>query len=359
MKLLKRILLTGLTLCLLTAAGTAAETVPETQPPYLEAVYPVEILPGSWSPLSAQTPEKQMILELTSDRLYRLSSEGAGIIPSLAAGMPVDVTTEYAGTYGVPRNALRGYAFCVELSELGCWEDGRAITATDWHFTLCTMMQQGALSLNVANKEAYLRGLPQETGEIISLEAAGLDSVSQAMERGYTQFYVDTDRFWGLDAGWQSVADRTRILDEAIPSGGDERYVSGGYLYQKYLSDAGIQSHLQKEFVGIRTEFSDPMTLESVGILCPDTHKLVLILSQPVTPGYLAMELEKILPLRQDLYGPDYATSCETYSAVGPYRVVLVSNSEIRLERNPHFRGTWPFFEADAIRLLTKPDIGT
>ena len=359
MKLLKRILLTGLTLCLLTAAGTATEIVPETQPPYVEAVYPVELLPGSWSPLSAQTPEKQMILELTADRLYRLSPEGAEIIPSLAAGMPVDVTTEYAGTYGVPQNAIRGYAFCVELSVLGCWEDGRAITAKDWHFTLCTMLQQGALTLNVANKEAYLQAIPQETGEIISLESAGLDSVSQAMERGYTQFYVDTTWFWGLDAGWQSITDQTRLLDEAIPSGGDERYVSGGYLYQKYLSDKGIQTHLQKEFVGVRPEFSNPLTLDSVGILCPDSHKLVLILSQPVTPGYLAAELEKILPIRPDLYGSDYATSRETYSAVGPYRVVLVSNSEIRLERNPHFRGAWTFFEADAIRFLTEPDIGT
>ncbi len=359
MKLWKRIALAGIALCFLAAVGTAAETTPETQPPYVEAVHPVDILPGSWNPLSDRTPEKQLLLELTSDRLYRLNPEGTGYIPSLAAGMPTDVTAEYAGTFGVPQNAVRGYAFSVELNDIACWDDGKALTSRDWYFTLCTMLQQNLLTLNVANKDAYLQAIPQETGEIISLEAAGLESVSQAWERGYTQFYVDTTWFWGLDAGWQSIGNQTRLLDEAIPSGGDERYVSGKYLYQKYLSDNGLQSHAQKEFVGIRPEFADPLSLESVGILCPDEHKLVLILAQPTTPGYLAMELGKILPLREDLFGSDYGTSVETYSAVGPYRVVMVSSTEVRLERNPHFRGTWPFFEADAIRFLTGQDIGT
>ena len=77
-----------LVLCLLPVFAAAAET-------RTEALYNMTI-PAGWSPLQERTEESDLILNLTADKLYHLSADGADLIPSLAAGLPVDVTAAYA-----------------------------------------------------------------------------------------------------------------------------------------------------------------------------------------------------------------------------------------------------------------------
>ena len=325
--------LAALTAVLLTIPVVRAE---ETQP--VTAVTEMEILPGSWSPLTQNTPEKEFLRNLTATKCYRLSADGSQWLPELAAALPADVTAEYAGTYGIPANARRGYAFRIDLNEQACWEDGTPITADDLWFSL-NLRQDGALFTSLANARAWLTGREKQTENVISLEEAGFENVRAAKDAGYTEFYVDTSAFWGLDGGWKSVSDQSQLRDYAMPSGLNEYFVTSAYLYRYYLADGQTFARYQSQFVGVTADQEDRMTLEDVGFVITGDRQVVLILAEPTTASSLALELEDLDLVRESLWGDAYATSPETYSACGPYRVVSAGTEEILLERNPRWWG--------------------
>lgn len=337
-------------LCLLLTVAVSAAEIPQTLPPHVRAVQAIDAVPDSWSPLGERTETAERILSLTADRLYVLSSDAGELIPSLAAALPEDVTAEYAGTYGVPALAQRGYAFRIALEEKACWEDGELITADDWLFLLEKLIDREALGLELANLDAYYRNEQKVTKEVVSLMDAGFSSVKEASAEGYTQFYVDTTYFWGLNTGWVSATDRTALLDEAIPSGITERYVSGAYLYRRYLSDGGLQSVFQSEFVGIPAK-PEYYGKSDIGMLRVGEDAFVLILAAPTTRTALALELGELILLRESLFGDAYATSAATYSACGPYRVTEVTDEGILLEPNPYWHGKTDAPDADSIYL--------
>lgn len=346
MKLLK----IGLALLLAAALALpvwASETVIVIE----ETVLRVETLPGDWNPLTAETAEQKLLLELTGDRLYRRGADGA-VASSLASGLPVDVTAEFAGdeTYGVAADAVRGYAFQIDLNPAAKWEDGTPITAADYLFTLETMLKNGA-QLPLANLENYRAGACWDAETIVSLAEAGYESEADARAAGLTSFYLDTDGFWGLSSGWQSIDSRTRLRDYAIPSGLDEYYVTPAYLYARYLADGTAYTRWQDEFLGIPTASDEFYTMADVGFLETGEYQITLILSQPTTATALALMLEDIFLLRQEMWGDGYAASAERYSACGPYRVVSVTEGEILLAANDRWHGE----PAEAAQLHIRP----
>lgn len=307
-------------------------------------------IPGSWSPLEERTEEIRQLLYLTSDRLYNLSLDGQVLEPSLAVAMPEDVTELYAGTFGIPGDARRGYAFAIDLKLDARWEDGEPITADDWIFTLRRMIELRCLGLDLARLQDYYDGLEKPGEHIVSLTEAGFDCVEDAEDAGRRFFYLDVGGFWGLDESWRPITDRTRLKDAAIPSGVTEMYVSPSYLYRMYLATGASQSVFQPAFIGVSLE-PQYVTEADVGIVREDSHRLVLLFREPTASGALAMKLAEIYPLREDLFGDDYATSEATYSACGPYRIVASSAEELILEPNPHWFGRTQAPEADRIRI--------
>lgn len=334
-----------LILCLALPLGVRAAELE----PRIEANYSLE-LPACWNPLGEQTKETALILSLTADRLYHLSSDGSTLTPSLAVSLPEDVTGEYAGSFGIPADASWGYAFRLRLEPEGRWEDGSPITTEDWLFTINTLIDRNMLDIAIANLQDYDSGAEKPSDNIISLGDAGFSSVEEAREAGRTEFYVDVGNFWGLEAGWVSASGRERLKDTAIPSGITEMYVSGAYLFDRYLKTGADQSVFQREFVGVAAE-PEALRRSDLGLIREDAHTLVLILEKPTTAEALALKLGDLIPLREDLFGEDYATSAATYSACGPYRIVSCGAGEVILEPNEHWLGKTACFEADLIRL--------
>lgn len=343
--------ITKIGLALLLAAvlalpGWAAENTVTIE----ETVHRVESIPGDWNPLTAAAEQQRFLLEQTGDRLYRLAGDGS-VVPSLAAGLPVDVTAEHAGNeaYGIPSDAHRGYAFTIDLNPDAKWQDGTPITAEDYLFTLETMVKNGK-ELPLANLEAYRAGKCRDSQDIVSLEDAGYASAADARAAGLTSFYLDTEGFWGLSAGWQSISSRTRIRDNAMRSGLDEFFVSPAYLYAYYLADGTDYSRWQGEFLGIPTASDEVYTIEDVGFVQTGERQITLILAQPTTPVALALILEDIYVLNQSLWGEAYATSMSSYSACGPYRIASMGAEEILLVANEHWHGEAPKTDAVYIR---------
>ena len=321
------------------AEESATEPV---QPDIISAVRTVESLPANWSPLTPAAPEKQWLLSMTTAPVYRVSADGCWE-PVLAQALPEDVTADYAGTYGIPATARGGYAYRIQLRSDACWEDSTAITAEDYVFSIQRLLEDEENRHNwtfLANAEAVLSGACLPGEEIISLRASKFTNMQEAVAAGYTDFFVDTDGFWGLEGGWRPISDRSRLQDFAMPSGMDERYVSPAYLYTRYLADGTGHSRLQREFIGICTQPGRQLTMEDLGVLATGKFELVLILGSPASASTLMQRLENLYLFRESCWGKDYASSPETYCGYGPFRITAVESERIILEPNLNWWGT-------------------
>lgn len=274
-------------------------------------------------------PNAAAVLALTGQTLYAVTESGE-ILPSQAA-LPVDVTAEYAGTYGIPQAAKRGYAFAIDIREDACWEDGKGVSGADWYHTVMLLMEEGRFPLEIANHQAYLRGETKPSDQIISLKEAGFSSAMEAEADGHNDFYIDVTHFWGLDAGWLRITDRSRLEDAAIPSGCEEMYLTAEYLYRTYLGDNGSQSMFQSEFIGIPLVEGEKLTLADVG-LTAEENRLVVILQEPAAASYVAAALAELMPVRP-------GSEAGSYVSCGPYRIVSAGKDELILEPNPHWTG--------------------
>lgn len=323
------------------ATETTATEAP-TLPPLIVGVRELSGIPESWNPLEARDADQEAILALTSEPLYRLGADGV-VMPVQAAALPVDVTAEFAGRYGIPGDEVRGYAFAIELREGIFWDDGVALTASDWLYTIEKQMEQNVFPLEISNYQAYLRGDTGPAEQIISLMDAGYGSLEEAEEAGIRDFYVDTTHFWGLDTGWCRATDRTRLFDAAIPSGCEEMYVTPAYLFREYLSSTGSQTMFQSEFVGIPVQNGASMTMDDVGLFVYE-DKLVLILQAQTTATHVALALSGLYPVPQGTDAEHYGTAAN-YHSCGQYRVDSVSDQEIILIPNPHWTGETAEFD--------------
>ena len=333
MKQIKRFLAMGLILACLIAVPVLATELP----PIFVGKVTLAQLPENWNPLAQRSDAAEAILKLTAEGLYSVSADGE-IRANQAASLPVDVTAEYAGSYGIPKRAVRGYAFAIDIREDAFWEVGKAVSAADWYFTVEKLLEADKFPLEIANYRAFLQGDTKPAQKIISLKDAGFSSAMEAEAAGYSDFYVDVTHFWGLEAGWLRITDSTPLKDEAIPSGAEEMYLTAEYIYQKYLCDQGSQSMFQSEFVGIPVEAGEKLAITDVGLLA-EGNRMVLILPGPTTAGSVALALSDILPVRPSSFGEDYGTAGH-YLSCGPYRITSVTAEEILLEPNPHWTGT-------------------
>ena len=334
MKKMKR--LTALmALAVLLALPVAATETQETLAPIRIGVGQLDQIPESWNPLEETDANSKAILEYTAEPLYRCTAQGVEL--GQAVEMPVDVTAEFAGSYGISPYATRGYAFAVELRPGLRWEDGSAVTVTDWVYTLEQRLLAGTLSLEPANYDAFLRGDTHPATEIISLMDAGYDSLEAAQAAGIQDFYLDAGGFWGLDTGWLRISDRTRLLDRAMPSGCEEMYVTPAYLYREYLGENGSQTMFQTEFLGVPAQPGEQLTLSDVGLLAQD-NRLILILREPATVNHVALGLADLYPIPLGVAAETYGT-LENYRSCGPYRVESADKQTVVLVPNPQWKG--------------------
>lgn len=291
----------------------------------IRAVREMEKIPTNWGP-TENSAEAAFVRNLMGSGL-KISSE---LVTDFQ-----DVTAEYAGSeiYGVPENALRGYAYRITLNENACWDDGTIINADTWIGAAKDLLKDGNEDLWIlANAEDFLKGGSRT--QVISLKDAGYGSVTAAQEAGITEFFLDMEHYWGMGQGWYSIGDITRYRDHAMTLGYQEMYVSPAYLYGKYLAEEMPYAYFQSAYVGIPGD-GEALSWEDVGLLKTGDYELTLILHTPAAPSFLASRLETIRLHREKC---TYKTA-ESGASYGPYRVAEVTAEGILLERNPHWWG--------------------
>lgn len=277
--------------------AAAVTTAPET-----EYVCNFKQLPGAMPLYEARTEEEEFFLRLTACYLWD------------GAEAPEDITAEFQDKerWGIPADAERGFVFRIRPMAAS------PVTADQLAFSVEAYLDSGSCP------ERLTRLVYTLPGSIESLAEAGFASVEQAQAAGFDTFFVDTDGFWGLEAGWRSIADRTRLRDWAVPAGANEMYVTPAYLYSRYLQTGGVYEKMQPEFVGVALSES-----RHTGILTED-GSLILIFPVGTTASVVEADLAEVI--LQDGGGTTW----------GPYAVAERRQDTLLLTRSDSWWGEYP-----------------
>ncbi len=140
-------------------------------------------LPTNWNVHDYETNSATYVLDYTSDALYTVDYNedytAYDIVPSMASGDPVDVTATYAGTYGIPADAVAGdgWAYSIPLKSNLKFDDGTSINANSFVTSVKNLLNPKALNFRADN--LYSSG---------NLKIVGAESYVKGGTYGYSEF---------------------------------------------------------------------------------------------------------------------------------------------------------------------------
>ncbi len=102
-----------------------------------------------WSPMQWETSDDSAILDYISTGFYTFNlnstADGWSISCEMAAELPVDVTAEYVGQYGISEGEVNK-AWKIALNPLACWEDGTPINADSYIYGYMELLDPDMLN---------------------------------------------------------------------------------------------------------------------------------------------------------------------------------------------------------------------
>lgn len=136
------------------ACGGEEDTPPPPGPTVKTYTYTDYMVtsPTSWNPHSWESNDDSIIYQYITDTLLEFSfnddKNGYVITPSMASELPTDISQTYKGTYGVPGAAKAGdgYAWRFKLNQNAKWENGTAINADTYVYSLQQMLNNQMLN---------------------------------------------------------------------------------------------------------------------------------------------------------------------------------------------------------------------
>lgn len=306
------------------------------------------------NPCDWQLNNENTCMSLCASSLYdwRIdfdSSTEWAYVPEMATALPEDVTTEYAGQYGIPADCTQGRAWKVTLRQDACWNDGTPITSADFIYSMQTILDPNAKAYR---SNSYTDGQFALAGA----KKYATGSFGEAVGRGKTMADVvkEADGTYTID-GHQVFFAWNAALSLLSGSGLKkyEQYVQPeiAEYFDSLVDGRGVMPLTEEvynklfEFTssdawGNETEedlinyfyYDDPATAgswEEVGFLAPDDYTIVWITCSALTEFYSVYGLDITL-IKKDLFEANktdaggltkstYGTSVETYASYGPY----------------------------------------
>ncbi len=276
----------------------------------------------NWSPHTWETSDDSYVLGYISTALYDFvlneDLSGYTIIPEAAADLPVDVTADYVGQYGI-KEGESAKAWKIALNPLVTWSDGTKINAETYVYSMKQLLDPLAINrradsfysgeFEIVNAKAYFYN-----GKV-SYSLAG-DAAASALEND--NLYLDLG-FWGIvgapDADgnpapqYVKVTDETLYRDEAVAEGEAEDWVSAKYLYDNYLAAGAPYESYAADYLYISQSLA-PVTWDEVGIKALDEYTILLVTANPIAEPafYVPYNLSSPWLVKQDLY-----ESCQTW----------------------------------------------
>ncbi len=182
--------------------------------------------PTTWSSHTWETNDDSVILGFTTMGLYdvQLNKDKTSYewVPEMAAGDPVDVTSQYAGQYGIKTGDQRK-VWEIPLNRAATWDDGTPITADDYVYSMKQLLDPDMLNrrsdsytgggFTIYGAKNYLYGHTPIIYE--SVASHGYASNAEAVAAGET-LYIDMINFYGAE-GAPAVAEWNIEYGEPVP----------------------------------------------------------------------------------------------------------------------------------------------
>lgn len=330
-----------------------------------------------WNPHTWEVNDDSYIIDRNTIGFYDFAVNEAGdgysVVPEMAADFPVDVTAEYAGTYGVEEGES-AKVFRIALNQAATWENGEKITADDYIYSMQQQLNPKMLNrradsyyqgeFNVLNAQNYLYAGKMTYNAFTSLEDAGDSDV-----------VVDMWGFWGLEGcvdadgnpipQYVSITDEVMYRDAAVEDEeGDEAWVSGKYLYETYLAAGMPYESYATTYLSVATMAKD-VTWDDVGLKKVDDYTIDIILEAPISEPsfYVPYHLSGTWLVYKPLYEASklfydaagnaveteeeaetvtttYCKSVDATMGYGPYKLTYYEMDKlITLERNENWYG--------------------
>lgn len=332
-----------------------------------------------WSTHTWETSDDSAILDYISSGFYTFNLnptlDGWSVSCEMAAELPVDVTAEYVGSYGISEGET-GKAWKIALNQAACWEDGTPINADSYIYSYMELLDP---AMKNRRADSLYAGDFQIVGAQnyfyqgqVSYSPLGMSVADYVANGGdVNALYVDAANFWGVtdDAGngYLSVTDDTMYRDAAIEDEtAAEAYVSGKYLFDTYLNTGAAYEAYASDYVCVAVAYEDNYSWDNVGIIKTGDYELVFITVSPIeNPNYYVpynlsstymvyeplwescktyfnAEGETVTADSDDitLITTNYCTSAETTMSYGPYKLTYFElDKQYTLERNETWYG--------------------
>ena len=332
-----------------------------------------------WGTVNWETNEDSYVLSKITSGFYNFylndNKDGWAIGCDLASELPVDVTSDYVGSYGIEEGDT-AKAWKITLNPDACWEDGTPINADSYIYSYQQlldpiMLNRRADSLYAGDFQIYGAKNYVYQGRT-SFNALG-ETVEDYLANGgdESQLYVDVTSFWNVTAEdgsqYVSITDETPIRDEAVEDeNADEAYVSGKYLYETYLAPGAPNADSAADYVGTMQAYEADYSFDNVGIFKTGDYEIVFVTTSPVASPdyYVPYNLSSTYLVYEDLWEScktyfnsngdqvdadsddiasittNYGTSAETTMSFGPYRLDYFElDKQITFTRNDNWFG--------------------
>ena len=401
---LKSVLAVVLCLVLVTAmfVGCAPTEKPVDQVSLKQAAYntTTSTMPSNWNEFTYADNNDTQILNYIVSSFFeydykfendqKFNADGsinkAGIVPGAyttnysAATKLEDITSSVDAKWGYTdaQKTEGGYAWKITLRDDLKWDDGTAITAADFEYSMKQLLDPAFMNyrantyydtLMIKNSKVYFYQDTEGTYETIG--SLGYASVQAALDAGET-LYVNIWNMWGtkgyVDAEGNACPEYVTITDETVwdtadawTAGAPEDAVSGLDLYTYYGAylepgtgyDACIYVVNEVRDVAWENVGIYAVEGENAIVLCLD--KAYSFLKEDGSLSVWAPYYFSSLPLvKEDLYESckiapaegatlwtsNYNSSLETSASWGPYKLVeFEAGSHFKLVKNENWYG--------------------
>ena len=381
-----------------TNATTAATTpsVPQYTPKQAEYNTTTSVMPSNWNEFTYADNNDTQIMNYIGSSFFaydykfeddqKFNEDGSinkdGIVPGAyttnysAATKLEDVTASVDAKWGYTddQKAEGGYAWKITLRNDLMWDDGTAITAADFEYSMQQLLDPAFMNfrantyydtLKIKNSKGYF--FQNQEGTYNSVGSLGFSTNKDAIDAG-KELYVDIHNLWGAagykDEKGNEAPQWVLITDETVYASADgSDSISGAALWGGYasiLEPAG--SYASYVAIYVVNEIRD-VKWEDVGIYAiPEENAIVLCLDKAYSflkedgslsvwaPYYFSSlpvvhqakyEASKIAPADgATLWTSNYNSSLETSASWGPYKLVeFEAGSHYKLVKNEKWYG--------------------
>ena len=377
-------------------AGCGTKEIPDANLKQAEYNTTTSVMPSNWNEFTYADNNDTQIMSYIGSSFFeydykfendeKFNDDGtinkAGLVSGAyttnysAATKLEDVTSTVDAKWGYTdeQKAEGGYAWKITLRDDLKWDDGTAITAADFEYSMKQLLDPAFMNfrantyydtLMIKNSKTYF--FQNQEGTYETVASLGYASNQEAIDAGNT-LYVNLWNMWGaqgyLDAEGNEAPEWAAIDDTTVYNNADgSDPISGKDLYDGYASytEVGVGAGYD---AAIYVENKDRnVAWENVGIYAiPEENAIVLCLDKTYSflkedgslsvwaPYYFSSlpvvhqakyEASKIAPADgATLWTSNYNSSLETTASWGPYKLVeFEAGSHYKLVKNENWYG--------------------